>query len=152
MLKIIDNRVSDSVLTFIGHAAYFCSQGCKEQGIIHKPMIYFHFCGANGSFQCRTQGKPGESLCRGVAGSYSLSLAVQTCPDSPLPSVKQNPVSMGHTERLPWSLGCSLVILLGMAHCSEQSSDKKMPIRVWVYISAGTPVIAVFGCISGTWE
>lgn len=149
MLKIIDNRVSDSVLTFMGHAAYFCSQGCKEQGIIHKPMIYFHFCGANSSFHCRTQAKPVESLCRGVAGSYSLSLAVQTCSDSPLPSVKQNPVSMGHTETFLKPLFQPCDSLFGMAHCFEQSSVKKIPIRVWVYFSIPTTVIAVFGCISG---
>lgn len=62
-------------------------------------FIYFHFIvEPTAPFSAELRESLGESLCRGVAGSYSLSLAVQTCSDSPLPSVKQNPVSVGHTE------------------------------------------------------
>lgn len=152
MLKIIDNRVSDSVLTFMGHAAYFCSQGCKEKGIIHKPMIYFHFCGANSSFQCRTQGKPRgvfmQRGCRFLQSEFSSPNMFW------LSSSKREtkPCERGPHRTFLEAFVPALWFSFGMAHCFEQSSVKKMPIRVWVYFSIATPVIAVFGCISGIWE
>lgn len=43
VLKIVSNSVSDSVLAFMGRAAYFCSQRCTEKGIIHRAHFLFLF-------------------------------------------------------------------------------------------------------------